>query len=190
MEIKNLIIYDIKNSKNTSISDYKIGDNNIKINDKLIYSKLSNKMVPSFSTKKDFSGTIVYLESEFKLIPNLNFKNDTLYYYHPKSNNDYHKYYFDFGPKAKDIQIYLRKKDHEVNDYDLYFFDKRNLLRYKISLQKLINDKKFNVFDVISLNQLSKGDYYKYNVSDLDLIKSSITFNENFTLYIKKALIK
>ena len=27
--------------------------------------------------------------------------------------------------KAKGIQVYLRKKDHDMNDYDLYFFDKK-----------------------------------------------------------------
>ena len=77
-----------------------------------------------------------------------------------------------------------------MNDYDLYFFDKNNLLRYKISLQELINENEFNIFDVILLDQLDVGDYYKYNLSALDLIKNSITFNENFTLYIKKALLE
>ena len=52
----------------------------------------------------------VYLESNFKLIPSLNYENDTLYYFNPEDLNDYHKYYFDFGPKAKGIQVYLRKK--------------------------------------------------------------------------------
>ena len=190
LEIKDLVVYNSKNSKNITISNYKISDQNIKINDTLIYSKLSNEMVPSFSFKKDLSGTEVYLESEFKLISSLKYENDTLFYYNPESINDYNKYYFDFGPKAKDIQVYLRKKDHEVNDYDLYFFDKSNLLRYKISLQELINENEFNIFDVILLDQLDVGDYYKYNLSALDLIKNSITFNENFTLYIKKALFE
>ena len=131
----------------------------------------------------------MFIEDQYKIFFVLDYKNDTLFYYNPVIKNKYYTFKFDFK-NSNNIEVYLRKKDYEIEEFYLYFFDKKNLKRYEVMLDDLINNQIFNKFDIITSDQLSKGNYYKYSPKELDLIKNKVTFNENFTLYIKRALFE
>ena len=145
--------------------------------------------VPFFSFQPNFTGRKMFIEDQYKIFFELDYKNDTLFYYNPVIKNKYYTFKFDFK-SSKNIEVYLRKKDYEIEEFYLYFFDKKNLKRYEVMLDDLINNQTFNKFDIITSDQLSKGNYYKYSPKELDLIKNKVTFNENFTLYIKRALFE
>ena len=186
--IEKLVIKNVEYSRDTTLFDIE-SQKYIKINDSLIYSKLIQNNEPVFSFQSDFSGKKMFIENQYKIFFGLDYKNDTLFYYNPEVKNKYYRFKFNFGSN-NDIEVRLRKKDYEIEEFYLYFFDKKNLKRYEVMLDELINNQAFKIFDIITSDQLSDGNYYKYSPKELDLIKNKVTFNENFTLYIKKALFE
>ena len=181
--------------------------NTININGKdSIYFQLIDKK-PIFSSNKYFKGLDIFMHSKTNIQTLFNYKNDTLDLFlenkNSCTNDEYHKIYLHLGEQYKNIKVYIKYIDNDINDYDLYLFDKNNYKRYKVSLSNLIKESKkypstilrnnqtYGTIDQNAFNQISDPKtLWNEPLDRFDLIKENMQFNEELYLHIKKALIK
>ena len=159
-----------------------------------IYFKLVDNQ-PIFSLNPYFEGLDLFIHSENNVQTFFNYNNDTLHLHlnnqRFQNDDDYYKINLYLNNNYKNVELYIKKIDINITDYELYLFNKNNNQRYKILLSKLID--KSEKYEVITQNDLDvigdSGKDYSYSVTKFDLIKNNIIFNKELTLYIKKTLL-